>query len=106
MYTTKKFPNISIDEWTEKSREILADELSSYMDLFKEESVDSAFQDFVAEHLFLQSMMDQTSDWRESFLRFIALEIDASNRKLSSDVSSVEFCRGKLAVLEDILRWF
>jgi hypothetical protein len=106
MYTVKKFPNISLDEWTDMNRDSLADELSGYRDLFKEESVDSAFQDFIVEHVFLRSTVDQTVDWRESFLRFIAQEVDASNRELSRDGSNVEFYRGRLAVLEDILRWF
>lgn len=100
-----KFPRIDFEGWILARKESLDDELSNYNGLFGHESVEMSFRDLMMEHLFLQESVDQMIDWRENFLAFLMNEIDTIKNERQHSKNNVEFLRGKLAALVDILRW-
>jgi len=99
-----KFPRVNFDEWIHARRESLDYELSAYDGAFGHEPVDMSFRDLMIEHLFLQESIYEVMDWRENLLLFLLNEIDAIKKQQHSK-DNVEFLRGKLAVLVDILKW-
>ena len=100
-----KFPRVDFEQWVLARRESLDDELSGYDGVFGNESADVSFRDLMLEHFFLQESVDQVIDWRENFLVFLLNEISAIRKEQYDSKNNVEFLKGKLAALLDILKW-
>ena len=106
MSTARKFPSVEKDDWIAANREMIDDELSKYEGLFKEEAVNTAFQNLVTEYLYVQNMMENVVDWRDDFLRFVAETIRSAEEEIASRTGAVDLQNGRLMVIKKILEWF
>ena len=106
MYKESKFPSIDKDDWIAANRELVDEELSKYEGLFKEESVNAAFQNLVIEYLYLQNLMESVTDWRANFLSFIADTIRDAENEIAHRSSAVELQNGRMMVVRRVLEWF
>lgn len=104
MYQVRKFPSLDEEIWVDANRAFIASELERYKDLFKEEELDAGFRELLAEHLFLRNLMQDVSDWRDRFLRYLAHMVETTEDGLERKDDPLE--KGKLLVLRDILQWF
>ena len=100
----RKFPSLNEDDWARENREFVTRELDKYQDLFKEEALNSAFRDLMAEYLFLHNLTKDVAEWRDQFLRHLADVIETTENDLERNDNPLD--RGRLLILRDILQWF
>jgi hypothetical protein len=103
-YQIRKFPSLDQDNWFEANREFIASELEKYKDLFKEEELNAALRELLAEYLFLHNLTKDVASWRSEFLRYLAQMVETTEHGLERKDNPVD--RGRLSILRDILRWF
>jgi hypothetical protein len=106
MHVVRKFPNLDKDEWAEGNSKKLVAELQKYQGLFKDEPTNSAFQDLMVEHLYLQEQMEEINGWKDHFLRFLANSIDEAENEMNRKGSNAQLQMGKLSLMRDISAWF
>jgi len=106
MRALKRFPKLDKDEWAEANRQQVVAELEKYRGLFKDEPVERAFQDLVIEHLYLQDQMEEVTEWRDSFLRFLANAIEEAEGEMGKKSANIERQEGKLSLMREISAYF
>ena len=104
LHSARKFPNFDKDEWLAANSEKIEAELVNYRGLFKEESVESAFQRIIVEQLFLESLVKDIAGWREDFLEYLARAIETAEKEQVGANDS--FNKGRLTILSGLLEWF
>lgn len=103
-YQVRKFPSLDEDNWFDANREFVAGELEKYKDLFKEEELNAAVRELLAEYLFLHNLMKDVANWRGEFLRYLAHMIEITEHGLERKDNPLD--KGRLSILRDVLRWF
>jgi len=105
VFTVKKFPNIEKDDWIALNKERVDEELKAYEDLF-EEPLKTAFQEIMTEYIYLQSVMEDVAQWKDNFVRFIALATSMSEGETNQSNGGATFHRGRLSLIKEVLEWF
>jgi hypothetical protein len=105
VYAVKKFPNVEKDSWIIANRELVDEELTKYEELF-EEPLKSAFQEVMVEYIYLQKVMEDVTDWKENFLRFVAHTTNVAESGLAQRDTRGDFHGGRLSLIKEILEWF
>ena len=105
MYSVRKFPTVDKDDWISANREMIDVELSKYEGLFNEEQVKVAFENLITEYLYVQSVLENVTDWRNNFLRCIA-DIMSSAEEAIAHRGAIELQNGRLMVIRKVLEWF
>ena len=103
-YQVRRFPNLDEESWFDTNREFVASELEKYKDLFKEEELNAALRELLAEYLFLHNAIKDVTDWRSEFLRYLAHMIETTEHSLERKDNTSD--RGRLLILRSILQWF
>jgi hypothetical protein len=103
-FEVRKFPNGDAQRWFEGNREFIDIELEKYKDLFKEEELNTALRELLAESLFLHNLEKDVASWRGEFLRYLAQMIETTEAELERKDNASD--KGRLSVLKDILQWF
>jgi hypothetical protein len=103
-YEVRKFPNLDEENWFDTNREFVASELEKYKDLFKEEQLNAALRELLAEYLFLHNAIKDVANWRGEFLRYLAHMIETTEHSLERKDNTSD--RGRLLILRSILQWF
>lgn len=105
MFAVKKFPNIEKDDWIIANKERIDEELAKYEGLF-DEPLKSAFQEVVADYIYLQNTMENVVEWKDNFVRFIAHTMNMAESELSKRGTKGDFHRGRLSLIKEALEWF
>ena len=105
MYAIKKFPNTEKDDWIVANQELIDEELKKYEGLF-EEPLKSAFQEVMVDYIYLQNVMDQVTDWKGNFLRFIAHTMNVAEGELRVGGAKKDLQGGRLSLIKEVLDWF
>jgi hypothetical protein len=103
-YQVRKFPSLDEESWVDTNREFVASELEKYKDLFKEEELNAALRELLAEYLFLHDLMKDVANWRGEFLRYLAHMIETTEHGLEREDNPLD--KGRLLILRSILQWF
>jgi hypothetical protein len=103
-YEVKKFPSLDEENWFDANREFVASELEKYKDLFKEEELNAAIRELLAEYLFLHNIMKDVADWRGEFLRYLSHMIETTEQGLERKDNPLD--KGRLLILRSLLQWF
>jgi hypothetical protein len=106
MYSVKRFPSFDKNEWANSRRDAIASELAGYGGLFKEHELDSAFQDLIIEHIFLQDLARGVAAWRENFVKYVAASIQTSEAELNGKNGKDDLTKGRLLTMKEMLEWF
>jgi hypothetical protein len=103
-YQVRKFPSLDEENWFDTNREFVASELEKYKELFKEEELNAALRELLAEYLFLHNVIKDVANWRGEFLRYLAHMIETTEHGLERKDNASD--RGRLLILRGILQWF
>jgi hypothetical protein len=105
VYAIKKFPNAEKDDWIIANKGLIQEELTKYEGLY-EEPLKSAFQEVIADYIYLQNIMDDVTEWKGNFLRFIAHTMNMAEGELRQRNAKRDFHEGRLSLIKEILEWF
>jgi len=103
-YEVKKFPSLDEENWFDTNREFVASELEKYKDLFKEEELNAALRELLAEYLFLHNLIKDVANWRGEFLRYLSHMIETTELGLERKENPLD--KGRLFMLRSVLQWF
>jgi DNA repair exonuclease SbcCD ATPase subunit len=105
VYSVKKFPNDARDDWIAENKSLVEEQVQKFEGSF-DEALKTAFEQTMAEHLFLSNAMEEVVEWKQNFARFLSYSIDAAETQIKQDKGKEAFLRGRLSMIKEILDWF
>jgi len=105
MYNVRKFPDLDKDNWIIENQELVDAQIAKFDGLF-EEPVRRSFQEMMSEYVFLQSTIEEITEWKENLARFLSYTMTVDEGHLRERSSSKDFHAGRLSLLKELLEWF
>jgi len=105
MYSVKKFPDYDRKEWITENMNIVDEQVEKFEGLF-DDTLKGAFEQEMAEYIFLSKVMEEVIEWKQAFARFLSFTIDATEAQLTQDKGKEDFHRGRLSAMKEVLEWF
>jgi DNA repair exonuclease SbcCD ATPase subunit len=105
VYSVKKFPNDERDDWIAENKNLVEEQVEKFAGLF-DDTLKDAFEQTMAEYLFLSNAMEAVAEWKQNFARFLSYSIDAAETQIQQDKRKEAFLRGRLSMIKEVLDWF
>jgi hypothetical protein len=105
MYSLRRFPDIDRESWIAENQELVQEQVKKFEGLF-EEPVKGAFEEAMADYVYLSNVMEEVMEWKRSFAGFLAHSLNVDEAQVNQREGRQDYHGGRMSMIKEVLEWF